>query len=62
MLILFQFFCFSVSDGETNLFKSDKLALQESLSMVRKKEREYIGMFEIKSGDVDVMLKHLLGK
>ncbi|XP_066902208.1 LOW QUALITY PROTEIN: unconventional myosin-Va [Halyomorpha halys] len=49
-----------VSDGENNAFKSEKLSHQESLPMVRKKEREYMGMFEIKTGDVDVMLKHLL--
>lgn len=29
--------------------------------MVRKKEREYSGMFEIKAEDINVMLRHLLG-
>jgi hypothetical protein len=30
--------------------------------VVKKKEREYMGMFEIKSDSINVMIKHLTGR
>lgn len=52
-----------IVDGDSKaIVKSENSAAQESLPtvMVRKKEREYSGMFEIKAEDIQVMLRHLI--